>query len=450
MLAAVGGNFLSDLFLRNAAVLTMDPRDTVIQDGFVLVRGGKIEAVGPSCRAPEGRGFQVLDCSGKIVMPGFVNTHSHLPMIVFRTLGDDIPDRLNRYLFPLENRAMNRSMALAGANYAFAELLRGGVTTVFDSYYFENEIAAAAAAAGIRAVLSETVMCRPSPDSEEPYGGIAHTRALIANWKGHPRVIPAVNCHAPYTNDARHLQECHRIARENNLMMSMHVAEMEYEQQECLAKYGKTPVAWLDSLGILDEHFLAAHAIHVNDADIEILAKRGVKISHNAGSNSKSAKGVAPIRSMQESGVVVSLGTDGAMSGNTLDIITQLPQVAKLQKLYLHDRAAYPAQEVLRMATVNGAKALGLYGVTGSLEPGKQADIVIIETDSVNMQPVYDPYSAIVYGANPSNVETTIVDGEILMHKGAFLTLDFARVRRDMLAYQDEIRKIIPQLERDL
>lgn len=439
---------MSDLLLHNAIVLTMNEQDTVIQDGFVFVQGGKIEAVGPSSQAPENTsGLQVLDCRGKIVMPGFINTHSHLPMIVFRTLGDDIPDRLNRYLFPLENRAMNREMAVAGANYAFAELLRGGVTTVFDSYYFENEIAMAAEASGIRAVLSETVMCRPAPDAKEPYGGIAHTRELIANWKGHPRIRPAVNCHAPYTNDAAHLRECHKIARENNLVMSMHVSEMDYEQEEWRTKYGTTPFAWLDSLGILDEHFLAAHAIHANDADIEILAKRGVKISHNAGSNSKSAKGVAPVRSMQQKGVVVSLGSDGAMSGNTLDIITQLPQVAKLQKLYLQDRAAYPAREVLRMATINGAKALGLADITGSLEPGKQADIVILETDSVNMQPIYDPYSTIVYSANPSNVETTIVDGKILMHKGAFFTLDFARIKQELLSYQEAIRNILPELD---
>ena len=442
---------MSDLLLQHALVLTMDQKDTMFEDGFVLIRGGKIEAVGPSSQMPEHTGgLQAMDCRAKIVMPGFINTHSHLPMIVFRTLGDDIPDRLNRYLFPLESRTMNREMAVAGANYAFMELLRGGVTTVFDSYYFENDIAMAAEAAGIRAVLSETVMCRPAPDSQEPYGGIAHTLELIANWKAHPRIRPAVNCHAPYTNDAAHLRECHRIARENGLVMSMHVSEMDYEQEEWRTKYGITPFAWLDSLGILDEHFLAAHAIHANDADIELLAKRGVKISHNAGSNSKSAKGIAPVRSMQQKGVVVSLGSDGAMSGNTLDIITQLPQVAKLQKLSLQDRAAYPACEVMRMATINGAKALGLADVTGSLEPGKQADVIIFETDSVNMQPIYDPYSTIVYGANPSNVETTIVDGKILMHKGEFLTLDFARIKQEMLSYQKEIRGILPELDRNL
>ncbi len=439
---------MADLLLKNAVVLTMDEKDTLYEDGFVLIRGNKIQSVGPAAQMPEDiRGLQVMDCRNKIVLPGFINTHSHLPMIVFRTLGDDIPDRLNRYLFPLETRAMTCDMAVAGANYAFAELLRGGVTTVFDSYYFENEIAMAAEASGIRAVLSETVMCRTTPDSKVPYGGIADTRELIANWKAHPRIRPAVNCHAPYTNDEAHLRECHKIARENNLIMSMHVSEMDYEQEEWRTKYGTTPVAWLDSLGILDEHFLAAHAIHVNDADIEILAKRGVKISHNAGSNSKSAKGVAPVRGMQQKGVIVSLGSDGAMSGNTLDIITQLPQVAKLQKLYLQDRAAYPAREVLRMATINGAKALGLADITGSLEPGKQADVIILETDSVNMQPIYDPYSTIVYGANPSNVETTIVDGKILMHKGEFLTLDFPRIKKEMLSYQEEIRKILPELD---
>lgn len=441
---------MAQYLLKNAAILTMDSAFTLYEDGYLAVEGDAIREIGPSSQLEESRfaGYTVLDCRGKIVTPGMINTHSHLSMMVFRSLADDVPDRLKRYLFPLERTAMTRKMAVAGANYAFAELLLGGVTTVYDAYYFEDDIAREAEKAGIRAVLSETVLDSPSPSAKEPYGGIPYTREFVKKWKGHPRITPAVNCHAIYTNDTAHLQECHRIARENDVIFCMHVAEMGYEQEGCLRDHGMTPVAYLDSIGVLDEKFLAAHSILLDENDLDIYARRGVKVSYNAGSNAKGAKGVAPIPAMRQRGITVSLGTDGPMSGNTIDILTQLPLVGKVQKLFSRDRSLFPAKEILEMATIGGAKALGLEAVTGSLEVGKKADLLIFETDSVNMNPIYDYYSVIVYSANPSNVESTMVDGELVMHKRKLLTLDLGESRRQMLAFRDEIAAIARELDK--
>lgn len=441
---------MANYLLKNAVILTMDGADTLYEDGYLAVQGDTIQAVGPSEELKESRyaGYEVRDCRGKIVMPGMINTHNHLSMMVFRSLADDVPDRLKRYLFPLEQNAMNREMAAAGAAYAFAELLLGGVTTVYDAYYFEDDVAKEAEKAGIRAVLSETVLCNPSPSAKEPYGGIPYTREFVKKWKGHPLITPAVNCHAIYTNDGEHLKECHQIARENDVIFCMHVAEMGYEQEGCLKEHGMTPVAYLDSLGVLDDRFLAAHSINLDKNDLEIYARRGVKVSYNAGSNAKGAKGVAPIVKMREKGITVSLGTDGPMSGNTIDILTQLPLVGKVQKLFNRDRSLFPAKEILKLATMGGAKALGMENSIGSLEAGKKADLIIFETDSVNMQPIYDYYSVIVYSANPSNVETTMVNGQIVMDKRQLKTMDLRQTRNRMLAFRDEIAAIAKELEK--
>lgn len=441
---------MANLLLKNALILTMDQALTTVQRGYLQIRGDRIAALGEGEPPFPEEGYQVLDCSGKIVIPGMINTHNHLPMILFRSLGDDVADRLKRYLFPLENESLDAPMVRAGADYAFAELLFGGVTTCYDAYYFEDEVAQAAEACGIRAVLAETILEGPSPSAKEPYGEWEYTKWFVEKWKGHPRITPSVNCHAPYSNDTEHLVAAHDLARREGLLMSMHVAEMAYEHTGCLERYGLSPVAYLDSIGILDEHFLAAHSILMDEADLDIYQRRGVKVSYNAGSNAKSAKGVAKIRQMLDRGIPVSLGTDGAMSGNTIDIVTQLSLVGKIQKLFNGDRTLFPAREILQLATIGGARALGMEGEIGSLEVGKKADIAIFETDSVNMSPLYDPYSVIVYSANPGNVESTIVDGELVMHRRQLRSMDFGAVKARLLGYQEQIRQTAAELDRAL
>lgn len=444
---------MADLLLKNAEILTMDRENTAWHPGYLLIAGDRIQEIGPmeSINALGSlEGIQTLDCSGKIVLPGMVNTHSHLSMIVFRSLADDLPDRLRRYMMPLERSAMDREMAVAGARYAFAELILGGVTTVHDAYYFEDEIAEAAKACKIRGVFAQTVLSAPSPDTLVPYGGIPLTEALLEKWAGDELIRPAVNCHAVYTNDAAHLIRCHALAREYGVLMSMHVAEMAHEWNDCLREYGKTPVGYLDSLGILDDRFLAAHSILVTDADLDLYQKRGVKVSYNPGANAKSAKGVMPLPKMCARKIPVGLGSDGPMSGNTIDLLTQLPLVGKIQKLFHHDRALFPAKEILRMATIGGATALGLEKEIGSLEKGKKADVIVIETDSVNMNPIYDYESAVVYSANPSNVEATIVNGELLMHHRRLFSMDLPSLKEEIRDYQGLIRSHADRIARGM
>lgn len=437
------------ILLENAIVLTMDKEFHTYQPGFVAFSGRDIVAAGPM-EALSSFGdfaeFERWDCTGKILMPGMVNTHSHLSMMVFRSLADDVPDRLKRYLFPLEQRAMTAEMAAAGAAYAAAELIMGGVTTIYDAYYFEDEIAKELDRSGLRAVLAETIIGQTAPNAPRPYDAIPYSDFFIRKWKGHDRITPSVNCHAPYTMSAEKLKESHRLAREHDVLFCMHLSEMDYEVRGCLEQYGKTPPAWLDELGILDDHFLAAHAILVTEEDMDLFAKRGVKVAHNPGANTKSAKGVAPILELRKRGIVVGLGSDGPMSGNTIDILTQMTLAVKMQKLHYKDRTLFPAREMLEMGTRLGAEALGLGDVTGSIEVGKRADLVLFETDSVNMQPLYDPYSVLIYSANPSNVDTTIVNGEVLMKNRRLLTLDLAKERARLLSFCDEISAVVATL----
>lgn len=444
---------MAELLLKNAVILTMDAENTEYYPGYVWVRGSKIEKIGPmeqiSGIHPE-NGCQVMDCTGKIVMPGMINTHSHLSMMVFRSLADDAADRLKRYMMPLEQSAMTREMAVAGAEYAFAELLLGGVTTVHDAYYFEKDIARVAKVCGIRGVFAETILNGRSPNAEKPYDGIAYSREFIKEWADDPLIRPAVNCHAVYTNDTEHLTECHHLAREFDVMMSMHVAEMDYEQTDCMERFGKTPVGYLNSIGVLDKKFLAAHSILLDENDLNIYQKRGVKVSCNQGANAKSAKGVIRLAEMRRRGIITGLGSDGPMSGNTIDILTQLSLIGKIQKLHYHDRTLFPAREILKMATIEGAAALGLEHETGSLENGKKADIIIFETDSINMNPIYDYASVIVYSANPSNVETTIVDGRIVMHKRRLMTMNGCRIRESIMAYHDHIVSCADKIDREM
>ena len=318
-------------------------------------------------------------------------------------------------------------------------MLLGGVTTFCDMYYFEDEVAKAAKELNIRGVLCETVVNFPAPDAEECFGGLKYSEGFIEKWKNDNLIIPGIAPHAPYTNSDDSLKAAYDLSKKYNVPLTMHVAEMDYEYDKYINEYKLTPVKYLDKLGILDENFIAAHSILIDDEDIQILKNKGVKVSHNIGANAKGAKGVAPILKMKEEGIDIGLGSDGPMSGNTLDIITQMSQVGKIHKLFLNDRSILASIELLEMATIGGAKVLGLDKKIGSIESGKKADLVIIETQSVNMQPIYDYYAAIVYSSNPSNVSTVIVDGKIVVKDKKLLSGDFKCIRKDLMELKENI-----------
>lgn len=372
-----------------------------------------------------------------------MNTHTHAAMVVFRSLGDDLPDRLKRYILPLEKKLVDQNLVSLGSKYGIAEMLAAGVTTFADMYYFEDEVAKAAKEIGIRAVLGETVVDFPSPDSKEAYGGLDYGEHFIKKWKGDELITPAIAPHAPYTNDSIHLQSASALSEKYDVPMMMHVAEMEHEIQKYRAEYNMTPVQYLDSLGVLNDRFIAAHLIHVSMTDLDIIEKRNIGIAHNIGANAKAGKGVPPLKEMFHRKLKVGLGSDGPMSGNTLDIITQMSLVAKIHRLFNQDRTLFSAMEIVEMATIGGARALKLDKLIGSVEQGKKADLVILETSSVNMQPIYNHYATIVYAANAGNVDTVIVNGRVLVRNKCFTEFDFGKISEDLKTISEKIKMAV-------
>lgn len=433
----------ADLIVTNAHVVTMNERKDVIEQGAVIIRDSRIIGVGPAAIAARYTAPKVIDAGGDLVLPGMINTHTHAPMTVFRGLGDDVPDRLRRFIFPLEKSLVNRELVYWGALHGIIEMIEGGVTTMVNMYYFEEEVARAAKLAGLRGVLGQTVINFPAPDSPEPYGGLDRVRAFAAAYRGDPLITPAVAPHAPYTVDREHLLKVAALSAELDLPVLMHVAEMTEEMTSLRRDYNMTPIEYLDSVGLLNRRLIAAHCIFVTDADIALLKARDAGIAHNMVANIKSAKGVAPALKMFNQGLRVGLGTDGPMSGNTLDIIGQLGYVAKLHKLDHKDRNVMPAVNVVEMATRGGARALHREHELGSLAPGRLADLIIIDQDATHLIPLYDPYSALVYAASPRDVRTTIIHGRVVMEDRRITTIDVAEVRAQMRAIAARINAAI-------
>jgi len=429
----------ADLIVNHAYLVTMNPSKTIYQDGAVVIKNGHILAVGPSTIAAQYTATKIIDAAGDIVVPGMINTHTHASMTVFRGLGDDVPDRLQRFIFPLEHKLVDREIVYWGALYGMIEMIQGGVTTIADMYYFEDEVARGAQQIGIRAILGETVLNAPAPDAKEPYGGLAYAKKFIQDFRGDPLVTPAFAPHAPYTVDADHLREVQKEADALDVPVLMHVAEMPYEVSDIKKNFNKTPIEYLDSIGLLSRRLVAAHCIFATDSDIALLKARDVGVAHNIGSHIKSAKGVAPAWKMFTQGVRVGLGTDGPMSGNTLDIIGQLGYVAKVQKLANQDRNIVPATSVVEMATIGGARALHMEDRIGSLEPGKLADVIVLDHNSTTMTPFYDVYSTLVYAGSAHDVKTSIIQGRIVMQDRQITTVDVPMVREHIRALSRKI-----------
>ncbi|MFM9090293.1 MAG: amidohydrolase [Verrucomicrobiota bacterium] len=437
--AGAGARTPVDRLITHGRLLTMNPARAVIEGGAVAIQGERIVAVGPGTLAADYAPARTIDARGGIVMPGMVNAHTHLAMTVFRGLGDDVPDRLRRFIFPLERNFVTRDVVRAGTLLGLLELIEGGVTTFADMYYFEDEVARATREAGLRAVLGQTIVNFPAPDAPEPHGGLALAREFIAAYRNDPLITPAFAPHAPYTVDRAILRQVAEASAALDAPVLIHLAEMTDEVATLRREHHQTPVEYLDANGLLNRRLVAAHCIFVTDSDLTLLRDRGAGVAHALVANLKSAKGVAPALRMFEQGVRIGLATDGPMSGNTLDVIGQLGYVAKVHKLDRKDRNVMPAATVVEMATLGGARALHLEDRIGSLEPGKLADVVIVDTESTALVPLYDPYSALVYAASPRDVRTTIVHGRILMEDRVVRTLDAPAVKAGMRALATRI-----------
>ena len=431
--------------IKNGIVVTMNAAGDVWDHGYVMFEDTKILAAGPEDELEKtlqeltaqgilkaGETFEEIDAKRAIVIPGLVNTHCHLGMIPFRCLGDDCKDRLRVFLLPMENQAMDAEMAKLSTRYAIGELLLSGVTTVLDMYYFEEVVAKVMDEMGIRGIAGETVMEKDSCDSKNADEAIRRGIALIEAYKDHPRVSGAITPHGTTTCSPETLKRAYEEDVKAGTVFTLHVAEMDYEMTQLREQYNMTPIEFMEHIGVLGPNTLAAHSIRTTEHDVEILAKHGASVAHCIASNTKAAKGVAPVSLMHKHGMSVGFGTDGPASGNTLDLFIQMRMCENFHKNELHDRSAFPAKEVVSMATIEGARALGLGDITGSIEPGKQADLVLVETDSPNMFPVYDPYSALVYSAIASNVRDVYVAGECLVKEKKLVREDFAKIRNDL------------------
>ncbi len=434
----------ADLMITDAMVLTMNGDKTVYQNGTVVVQENKIIAVGDAELAKQYQAKQVLDVDGDIVMPGLINTHTHVSMTVFRSLGDDVPDRLHRYIFPLESKLVSRDMVRIGANLGNVEMLKGGVTTYADMYYFEDEVAKTVDQIGMRAVLGQSVIQFPVADAKNADEGIQYALNFIEQYKNHPRITPAFAPHAPYTNTTETLQKIAKLSLEKQVPVLIHLAESDREQEKIAERSnGLSPVQYMHDIGALNANLVGAHMILIDDKDIELVKKSDMGVAHNMSANTKSAKGVSPALKMYDQNVRIGLGTDGPMSGNTLSTIDEFNQVAKVHKLVNHDRAAMPPLKVIDMATMGAARALHMEDKIGSLEVGKLADIIVIDTKAPNMVPIYNPYSALVYSANSGNVRHAVIDGKLVMQDRAINTVNEEQIRQEALAFTDIVRKSV-------
>ena len=430
-----------DLIVTNGIVMTMDPDGRIIEDGAVAVVDDTIHTVGPVDAMAHLSTRQTIDAAGGIIMPGLVNTHTHAAMTLFRGLADDLPlmTWLNEHIFPAE-ALLDRGRVHAGALLGCAEMILSGTTCFCDMYLFEDAVAEAASTAGMRAVVGEVLYDFPSPNYGNIDNGFAFTRQLIDRWRNDPRVTIAVEPHSPYLCAPELLVEAAGIAREAGAPLVIHLSETQSEVDRIRETYGRTPVGHLADLGVLGPNLLACHCVVLDEADMDLIVAHDVKVAHNPESNMKLASGIAPVAELIRRGVVTGLGTDGCSSNNDLDLFAEMDTAAKLHKASSLDPTVMDAPTVLRMATIDGARALGLGDLTGSLETGKRADIIVIDTNKPHLTPMYHPASHLVYAVGGSDVAATVVNGRVLMQDRRLVDLDLMKIMADARQIADEIR----------
>ncbi|HVR40312.1 MAG TPA: amidohydrolase [Thermoanaerobaculia bacterium] len=427
LFAAVAHAHDADILITGGTVLTMAGPN--IENGSVAIKDGAIVAVGPSSEIDKQyHAKTTIQARGMAVLPGFVNAHTHAPMVLFRGIADDreLMDWLTNFIFPAEAKNVTKDFVTWGTRLAAAEMIRSGTTTFADMYYFESDIARETKAAGLRGVLAETMIDFPVPDNKTWEETIRYIRAYVKQWKGDPMITPALAPHAPYTVSKEHLQQIRALATELGAPILIHVSETKNELQQVAAKQnGMTPGAYLDSIGFLGDDVLAAHGVWLTPDEIKIFAAKKVGVAHCPESNMMLASGVAPVIDMMRAGIEVGLGTDGpAGSNNNLDMLEEAASAARLQKVSKLDPKAITARDVLTLATIGGARAVGLADKIGTLERGKRADVIVVDLDQAKTQPVYSVESAIVYAASGNSVVATICDGKILLRHGKVLTVD--------------------------
>ena len=425
-----------DTILAHGTVVTMDEAFTLIEDGAVAIRGDSIADVGPTDRVlRDHTAREVIDCRECAIIPGLINSHTHVPMTLLRGLADDL--RLDvwlmGYMMPVEREFVTPDFVRLGTLLGCAEMIRSGVTTFADMYYFEDAIAEATVRAGLRGVLAQTVMKFPAPDAPSYEDSVEACRLFIEKWKGHALIVPAVGPHAHYTCPPEVLEACVTLATEYNVPLHTHVSETAFEVDESRREHGMPVVPWIRRHGLLETQLIAAHCVHVDAGEIRTLKNAGAGIVHNPSSNLKLASGIAPIKEMIETGVKLGLGTDGTASNNDLDMFEEMRLASFLSKGATRDPLVVPARTTLMLATIGGARAIHLDHLTGSLELGKRADVTVVDLTGLHNTPRFrrEPglvYSQLVYACKSSDVRDVWCNGQALMRNRALLTVDIDRV----------------------
>lgn len=429
----------ASIIIKNGTILTMDKNNNVINNGVVVIKDNKIISVGNKNLLNTYSAPKIIDAEEGIIMPGMINTHSHLPMIAFRGLGEEgIKNRLFAYFFPLEGEKLSRDLIYKATIHGSIDMALSGVTTYADMYYHMDEMAKATKEIGIRGVLGETVIKFPVVDAKTPYGGIEYAVNFIEEYKNDELITPAFGPHAPYTVSKEKMQEITRLSEKYNVPVMIHVGEFDDEDKRLNLK-NRSVIEYMDSIGVLNSRVLLAHGIHLNEKDLDIIKKRDAAIAYNPMANAKGATGIARTYEMLEKNIKVGLGTDGPMSSNQVDLFRTLSYASSMQRLKYNDRTIMTPDIVVRMATIGGAEALNLDSKIGSIESGKLADIIIVETKSSNMMPNYDPFATLVFQANSSNVDTTIVNGKVIVEDKKLKTYDIEKNRKQMKAIEADI-----------
>ena len=433
-----------DILITGGKALLLDSENTALDQAAIAINGSEIIAVGKAEElAKQFHAKKIINAKDSLVMPGFVNCHTHAAMTCFRGMADDLElmDWLNNYIFPAEAKNVNKELAYWGSLLACAEMIKSGTTTFCDMYIFEDETARAAKEAGVRCLVGEVLFDFPSPNFKSPQEGLAYTRRLIEKWQNDPLVNIIVEPHALYTCSSALLSDAQKLACDYNVPLGLHLLENKAEKEQLEQKFGKSAVSYLKDIGYLSERLIAFHCVCFSADDMLLFAEYGCKISHNPASNMKLASGIAPVPDMLKAGITVGLGTDGCASNNTLDMIKEMSTAAKLHKIARLDPTVMDARTVVRMATTEGAKALGMGKITGSLEAGKKADIIILGLNKPHLTPLYNEHSHLAYAAGGADVDTVIINGKVVMENRQLLTIDETKIMQMVREIAVNIKK---------
>jgi len=430
------------LKITNANIVALNKSFQIIENGELLIENGLIKKVGKKVDAENA---EVFDAQGQWVMPGFVNTHTHLPMTIFRGLADDLPfdQWLHKKIWPAEKKFLNKASIRIGSELGILEMIQGGTTTFNDMYFFSPQVVEAVEKSKIRGFIGESVVDFPTHTYNNLEEALQINRDLIRNYKDHPNVRPSLSAHAPYSCSPETIQEVKALAREHDLVYNIHISETQEEVQESLTKKGKRPVEYLNDLGVLDNRTVGAHCVWLNKEEIEIYKASGANVSHNPSSNLKLACGFAPIHKFIQKGINVAIGTDGAASNNNTDMIEEMRLSTLIHKGTSNDPTVLNAKTSLRMITQNGANAVGMGEQLGSIEEGKIADLVFIDLNKPRTTPIYDVHSSLVYAAHSGQIQSVMINGEFVMKDKQMLTLDEEKIKAEAQELANKIKKEI-------